>query len=221
MRNELFRQLRPIAATAREWFDDAPPVRWFDGMLDGPVVMSEAVAAGYPRAEPVLETAVRGRYAGVGTWPRQVQSHVVGPLYRADHACLHGLAMQLDNGYGGDDVLSLVFASLPADKTPFPRLIQALGPGEWAPGSSEDAAEPSNAWCLISPGIHLRYRFEEWVNRLLAAVKYFFVPDLTWWAHEDEPGYAALAAQWDAIGPAFSRADVVFDVLRVEMTRRR
>jgi hypothetical protein len=50
------------------------------------------------------------------------------------------------------------------------------------------------------PMIHLRYLHEAWLIFLLSWIKYFYVPELRWWAHEEMQG-------WDVWQPQFADAE--------------
>jgi hypothetical protein len=44
-------------------------------------------------------------------------------------------------------------------------------------------------WYVSSPSIHLRYYLEEWLDALLAWVKFFFMPGLDYGRYEPLSGY--------------------------------
>jgi hypothetical protein len=61
---------------------------------------------------------------------------------------------------------------------------------------------------VTCPSLHLRYYLEDWTDQIFAWVKYFFIPDLTYWRWETLPGWDEARARFDeAVG--FSSRDEI------------
>jgi len=131
-----------------------------------------------------------------------------GLLARAVH--LFGLEFRLYDRrdfYGGDDRLSFVFASV-AD---CPELTGMLVYVEDRPECQyyKDSLIRSADWFLTRPHIHLRYYCEGWMDQLLAYVKRFYIPDLSYWRYVDLAGYDYHAEVFDRFYAVTAREEVL------------
>ena len=52
-------------------------------------------------------------------------------------------------------------------------------------------------WFLHNSSIHLRYRFEEWMDFLLGWIKHFYIPDLRYCRYDWLPNYEWLFSKTD------------------------
>ena len=50
---------------------------------------------------------------------------------------------------------------------------------------------------ITGPSLDLRYFCENWFDRLMGWVKYFYIPGLHYWHYDDCPGYKELSNSLD------------------------
>ena len=217
VREALFQQLERIARLSHSYFDEPREIAHFDGRVTGTVVATEAVTAGGELAVPVADADDPGPRPHVelrAAGPLQPSITIGGPLQSIPFVDLHGMAFRLYDGremYPNEDVLSFVFATLPGDDAPGSHMVEVL---------ADDLRERTNraairrADCaLLRPSIHLRYYLEEWVDLLLGTIKYFYVPDLVWWAYQECPRYREVAAILEGEEDDGTLADRAFDAI--------
>ena len=222
VRERLISGLQPIARLSHSYFDHTPAVAVFDERVDGGVVC-QAVGDKYDAAVPIADGDEEDPGGALGVelrpaGPLNTPVPVSGPLYAVPSAELHGIAFRLYDGrglYPDEDVLSFVFATFPGDAPPFSRMVQVL-PSDRREAATQPVVRDA-ACCLLRPEIHLRYYCEQWVNILLGMVKYFFVPDLYWWAYEECPGYSELHATLSGMDDDGTLADRAFAMLAEEL----
>ena len=105
-----------------------------------------------------------------------------------------------------NDNLSFIFLRS-ADPGLDGRMVQMLRPQRNEYKSPAAAYE----YLLAAPEIDLRYYLERWMGELLGWVKHFYVPNLSYWAWIDNPGYAG----YEQISPDDRHArDEIFFYLR-------
>jgi hypothetical protein len=222
VRGALISALEPIARLSHSYFDQPPAVEFFDERVDGGVVCQE-VGEKSDVAVPIHDEDEDDSGSSLGFELRVAGPHntpvpVAGPLYSVPSVELHGIAFRLYDGrglYPDEDVLSFVFATFAGDPVPFSRMVRLL-PAEQREGATRTAVRDA-ACCLLGPEIHLRYYCEQWVNLLLGIIKYYFVPDLDWWAYTQCPGYSELQEILSDADGDRVLADHAFAVLAAEL----
>jgi hypothetical protein len=122
--------------------------------------------------------------------------------------------------YPGEDRISFVFLRCP--RAPFldGRVVDVFHRTEM-PGLIRFETIRLADWYVEAPGVHLRYYLEDWINYFLAWVKFFFMPDLHWWAYENLPGYDRMRPEFEAlqakVGAELARSAAFEDVLAAFM----
>jgi hypothetical protein len=92
--------------------------------------------------------------------------------------------------YPGSDRMSFIF--LQSDAAPFLDGYLATVDGrDWCAASDLDLIKSSD-WYVQCPFVHLRYFLEQWFDMLFAWIKFFFIPDLSYWRYDDLPHYPEL-----------------------------
>jgi hypothetical protein len=123
-------------------------------------------------------------------------------LLRLESAHLFGLDFRLFDPralYPHEDRLSFVFLGCPELPAFDGRIAWVLDHAE-AQLYDADAIRAADR-VVVSPEIHFRYYLEQWTDQLLALVKYFFIPGLTYWRGETLPGWDEARARYDqAVG---------------------
>jgi hypothetical protein len=223
VRDALIAQIEPIAQLSHSYLDEGPAISFYDERVEGQVVVPEAVGAHYPGAVLLPDDDDPGASSGIelrAVGPLRRDITISGPLYQVPAIDLHGIAFRLYDGrglYPDEDILSFVFATIPGSAAdPGGGIVQVL-PADHRNRVNRAAAREATC-CLLAPSVHLRDYCEDWINLLLGTVKYFFVPDLHWWAYEDCPGYPALEAVLESHADDPADVDISFDAL-VEMLR--
>jgi hypothetical protein len=111
---------------------------------------------------------------------------------------LHGIDFRLYDPrglYPGADRMSFVF--LESSKLPSVNGCIALVENkEQCQVYGSDAIRSAD-WLVSTPNIHLRYCREEWSDRLLGWLKYFYIPNLFFQRWEDMPHYEELRTLFD------------------------
>lgn len=103
---------------------------------------------------------------------------------------LNGLQFKLAGPgffYPGEDLVSFVFLS--AEGIPEGRLVQVR--------------RERDRVLLLRPEVHLRYSLETWFDYLLAGIKHFYIPDLTYWRYATNPGFD----RWKDVARTPAQAD--------------
>jgi len=101
--------------------------------------------------------------------------------------------------YPGEDVVSFVFLS--AEGIPEGKLVQV----RWE----------RDRMLLLRPEVHLRYSLETWFDYLLAGIKHFYIPDLAYWRHTANPGYA----KWTGVSRTPPQADAFWRKVAAGLNR--
>jgi hypothetical protein len=131
-----------------------------------------------------------------GLFPPECVARLEDGLVRVSHLHLGGTAFRLAdprNLYPGEDHVSFVFATL----------HEGPGASPIRPGAdgvlvlAEDAEQcklyrnpiiQTADLYLQTPSIHLRYFAEGWMDQLLAFLRHFHMPELSYWRYRDLPG---------------------------------
>jgi len=120
-------------------------------------------------------------------------------LLRVDEAHVTGVNFRIYDPrqlYPGEDRVSFVFLRCP--QAPFLDgcICEAFHHAD-CPGLIDFSALPGAEWYVRCPEIHLRYYLEEWFDRFLSWVKFFFMPSLYWCRWEDTPGFEAFRTRFE------------------------
>jgi hypothetical protein len=93
--------------------------------------------------------------------------------------------------YPDADRIGFVFLDSPE----LPSLCGGLAQVESQPqcGAYGSDVIRSADWYVSAPSVHLRYHLEDWMDRLLGWVKFFFIPDLRYQRYEPMSGFESIA----------------------------
>ena len=115
-------------------------------------------------------------------------------IFSLTDAALWGIEFRLPTIYRDEDRVSFVFLLCPN-----PALNGVIVQAEdkkqckqFESGIIRDAD-----WFLHNSSIHLRYRFEEWMDFLLGWIKHFYIPDLRYCRYDWLPNYEWLFSKTD------------------------
>jgi hypothetical protein len=115
---------------------------------------------------------------------------------RLKKASIYGINFKIHGaGYPGEDRVSFVFLHCPEFLFLDGRIVDVYHRNEW-PGLIRFDTIQAADWYACAPDLHLRYYLEQWFDHLFSWVKFFFVPNLHWWRHDDLPN-------WDRYRPEF------------------
>ncbi len=195
LRSKMFELYEVSARLFSGFFPGTITKTMFDGrVIPGKILLSSCLFSGDP-IPPTLEKVNEDLYATGETGLYGVQF----PLF--DPRKFNSLAVLAHN-----DHLSFVFLRS-ADPKLDGRMVQVLRPQR----SKDHSRAPAYEHLLAAPEIDLRYYLERWMGGLLGWVKHFYVPNLSYWAWVDNPGYAG----YEQISPDDRRSrDEIFFYLR-------
>lgn len=199
MRSALLGKIGELSELSHAQFDTPPEARNFSHTINGEILIDPALLEGTGLEMPAESHAPGGldlRAAGpLGVAKPQ------GPadFLRVSNVWLEGIEFRLFDGrglYPGEDRMSFVFAFFDE----YPALDGSLVFVEDATQCKlyRNQAVQQADFYLTSPTIHLRYYCEKWIDNLLAWIKRFYIPELTWWHYEPLTGYEA----WASMDPA-------------------
>ena len=100
-------------------------------------------------------------------------------------ATLHGINFKVSGvgypWYPGEDRISFVFLHCPEVLFLDGRVVDIFHRSNMPGLIRFETIRPAD-WYATAPEVHLRYYLEGWFNFFLAWVKFFFMPNLHWWA---------------------------------------
>ena len=225
-RIQLCQQLRELAELSHSYFEDRPPITFFERTITGNIIVSDSVDDREKIDTQLMHVAERPRQesllAGLelrpaGPQPKFVQ--VADDLWRIGAVDLYGIAFRLYDGrhlYDDDDRISFVFAGAQGAPKLDGRLVYVEDHDQCQYYANETVQNAD--WFLTQPHIHLRYYCEEWMDQLLAWVKYFYIPTLQYWRYEDLSGYDTWASVWDGLDRQVTQ-DGMFDFIQENFTQ--
>jgi len=115
-------------------------------------------------------------------------------IFSLRDAALWGIEFRLPTIYRNEDRVSFVFL-LCANPALNGVIVQAEDKQQCTRFESEGIRDAD--WFLHKSSIHLRYRFEEWMDFLLGWIKHFYIRDLHYWRYEWLPNYQWLFSKTD------------------------
>jgi hypothetical protein len=170
---------------------DGPAIIEYDGPINGNIVVDPFVTA-----EPLLAPDELTRLNV--PWVSAGESAGGAYFFSPQTVHLRGIDFRLFDPreiYPLQDRLNFVFlrcTEVPAINGKIAQVVDH----KWAQIYYNETIRAAD-WFVAVPGIHLRYYLEEWIDQFFAWIKYFFIPDLTYWRHDDLPGYDEASALFD------------------------
>jgi hypothetical protein len=203
--------LADVGARSHGYFPEPPPLRRFDRSITGRIAVARSVlgsdldAAALTRVhahEGPPKPAITLTNPLVPELPE-----VDEDLFAVSEVRLVGLEFRLYDGRQlyADDRVSFVLASFPQAPGLDPRLVLVEDAARCRLAEHPQLHEAD--WYLTLPHVHLRYYCEQWMDWLLAWVKYFHLPDLAYWRYEPLPSYPELAQAFADIAPSREHAE--------------
>jgi hypothetical protein len=147
--------------------------------------------------------------------------NLFAPAWRATvrlkKASIYGINFKIHGtGYPREDRVSLVFLHCPEFLFLDGRIVDVYHRNEW-PGLIHFDTFQGSDWYACAPDVHLRYYLEEWFDHLFSWAKFFFMPDLHWWRHDDLPNWDRYRPEFEAlqkkIGAELAKAASFEDVV--------
>jgi len=183
--------LEMMTARRTEHLAPRAPVEWIDSHLAGKIFVNAGIFADQQKLGeecerlhlPAIDFSRADAHQSAFVLDLTEHSSRLVCLSRAR---IRGINFQIYDPrqlYPGEDRLSFLFLDCPDTHFVSGVICEAFHPAQ-CPGLIDFAALPRMDWYIRQPEIHLRYYLEEWIDRLLAWVKYYFVRDLDWWHWE-------------------------------------
>ena len=115
-------------------------------------------------------------------------------IFSLTDAALWGIEFRLPTIYRDEDRVSFVFLLCP---NPALNGVIVQAEGKQQCKQFESGIIRDADWFLHNSSIHLRYRFEEWMDFLLGWIKHFYIPDLRYCRYDWLPNYEWLFSKTD------------------------
>jgi hypothetical protein len=195
-RRQLLDHVEALAAVSHAYLDDRPLLR-YGGRLEGPVLINAAALPAQP--------------ASIGL------TVVSDTLCALDHASLEGIEFRLFDGrglYPDEDRMSFVFL---VNDNPALDGCLVYVENEAECQKYSDPAVRTARWYLGVPNIHLRYYLEDWLDLVMAWVKRYFIPDLSYWRHSPRLEDARALAEMFGTASAGDVLPTLIDLFRSEV----
>lgn len=178
-----------IAGHRSEGLPTRPTVRFFDQVLTGRILVCTDVSEDAPAL--AKEATRRGLSQDPGS------PHA---LLHLEHLQVRGLDFQLFDPralYPGEDRMSFFFL----ESEDLPALNGRLAAVQERAMCALSRVESIRAadWYVECPYVHLRYYLEDWIDGLLAWIKFFFIPGLYYRRYETLSGYGAFQHMLDML----------------------
>lgn len=196
-REALCARLATIATASHSYFDPTPPLRTYDQVYKGRIIVEATV---FDAGQDLSELTRLYKHTGhmpfkLGTPMQPEPVEIEADLFAASEVTLHGLDFRLYDGRGlYDDRVSFVFARFPEY---WGYRLVAVSDRAACQRTGHEILSTGDLF-LSSPRLHMRYYCETWMDRFLAWIKYFYVPDLVFWRYDLLPGYDQFAEEMTA-----------------------
>ena len=196
-RSDLNRRIEPIAILSQTYFEQAPPIRRYDQVLEGRVLISAGIFQDPPTSLPLVEGPADDPSPPFElrlSWPTEPQKLRLTEAFSTSKVSIQGTAFRLYDGrnfYPDENEISLVFATSD-DHPELSGQVVAVHDRTECQASDNETVQQAD-WYLTRPSIHLRYYCEQWIDLLLGTIKFFYVPDLEYWRYEHNPNFGTLS----------------------------
>lgn len=225
VRRELCDKLADIAGVAESFPRANPETKRFDQKIGGKILLAATAlktedlnraldAEKSPETSAGLSPLSSAEDLSVDESGRLLHTLRLGgsdssAIFSLRDAALWGIEFRLPTIYRDEDRVSFVFL-LCANPALNGAIVQAENKQQGA--QFESAVIRDADWFLHNPSIHLRYRFEEWMDFLLGWIKHFYISDLRYWRYDWLPNYDRLFSKTDPNDRR--RRDQLFGILR-------
>jgi hypothetical protein len=211
VRRDLCDQLAEIAAVAESFPTANPETKRFEQQIGGKILVSGTAleledvhraldaekspetSAGFSPVSSAEDLALNESASLVHTL--RLSGPDYSSIFSLTDAALLGIEFRLPTIYHSEDLVSFVFL-LCANPALNGIIVQPKDKQHCTRFESDIIGEAD--WFLNRPSIHLRYRFEEWMDFLLGWVKHFYIPQLRYWRYDPLPNYGWLFSKIDA-----------------------
>ena len=226
-------KMKEMAELSHGFFKTPTPIRYFNHTIEGNILLggnllNENVSCKHlsklhytfdneeERKSYEMNTALLNALFGEthSDTSEQEQDKPKKVLFSINKVDLYGIEFRLFDArrlYPSDDRISFVFLRAPYCPELDGRLVY-VEDYKKCKYYKCDLIKKAD-WFLTSPGIHLRYYCEKWMDKLLGWVKYFYIPDLDYWRYEQLQGYKEFSAYLDRCDREMMR-NIVFDNLK-------
>jgi len=246
-REALLYDLVEVGELSHRYFEEPYPIRRFDRVLDGRVILDPSVLPAPPlqlprvlskRERPMddeIDRLLKARFEAVFGKP-EFEEDEEEEFFTLEHVRVHGIEFRLfdprsphpsaPHVSGARDMNRISFVFVRSEE--HPELDGAIVRVEDRDQCQEYRRQPliRNAdWYLTTADVYLRYYCERWTELFLAWVKYFHVPDLTYKIGWDPlPGWDRFCERHrEYRGPAVRHASLATlkGILRAEVEKWR
>lgn len=226
-------RMKEMAVLSHGFFKPPTPIRYFNHTIEGNILLSDSLLnenvsckhlskiyytfnneeerKSYERETAILNALFGETQSDIS---EQEQDKLKKVLFSINKVDLYGIEFRLFDArrlYPSNDRISFVFLRAPYCHELDGRLVYVEDHEECNYYSCDIIKKAD--WFLTSPGIHLRYYCEEWMDQLLGWVKYFYILDLDYCRYEQLQGYKELSAYLDRCDREMMRS-IVFDNLK-------
>jgi len=123
--------------------------------------------------------------------------------------------------YPGEDRVSFVFLHCPDILFLDGRIVDIFHRSQ-IPGLIRFNTIQNANWYAQVPQIHLRYYLESWFDYFFSWAKFFFIPNLHWWRHDDLPSYDRYRFEFEdlraKVGTTLAKRAIFDDILAAFMS---
>jgi len=192
VQESLCHSLKSLAELSHSYFKDHVQIKYFDRVIEGNILIDSSlvdkdlkcknvrrITHTYTkrvdkRVEKLLDTIF-------GTSTNTKPEKITSVFYTIKKARLYGIEFLLfdPRGRDVDDRISFVFLRTDDCDELNGKLVLVEDREECQQYYNKRIQRSD--WYLTSPRLHLRYFCEKWTDRLMNWVKYFYVPDLSYW----------------------------------------
>ena len=199
VQKNLCEKLKSIAEQSHSYFGEEIPIKYFDQVIEGNILINSGLVGESitcKSAERIIHDYIEKRDEEVIALLDAIFETTTEPEHRRDvfyavkEAKLYGVEFCLYDPRDvdcGDNRISFVFLQM-NDCPDLNGHIVHVEDKEQCQIYYNDIIKVSD-WYLARPNLNLRYFCEKWIDRLMGWIKYFYVPNLSYWRYKEHSGY--------------------------------
>ncbi len=176
-RTGLLKKIKILADLNHGHSDGIEPIKLYSGAYTKNILLDAKLIEGFANSDHLIPLTGNGKLINA----KKPEDVIQLQFYEVKKARLFGIEFRLFDPrglYPDENRMSFVFCSIPGLKkgNNFFTLVE---PGYECEYYSNEVIRAYDYY-LTAPYVHLRYLFEDWVQMLLAYVKFFFIENLTY-----------------------------------------